>query len=1082
MKFFYMIQKSTVTIWLLLFMILASINIIGVAGAPRQQDEILISGTVTDATSNEPLPGVSIMVKGTSAGTVTDLNGKYSIHILPGASLQFSFIGYLTEEYTITNATELPVMLVPDIIGLEEIVVVGYGIQKKSDITGSIASVSGDELNRIPVAGVDQALQGLAAGVNILSVSGRPGEEAVIQIRGISSINEIEPLIIIDGVPGSLEDVVPSEIESIEVLKDASSQAIYGDSGGNGVIIITTKKGKAGKIETNFNMYMGIERPVGRLDLMNSEQFMSTVEETYASDTARTSRPDTLANYDWQDIVFEPALTQNYDLIITGGNEASTYLFSASYNNQTGIIRSSDYKRITLRINSEHKLSERITLDEKISFINRITNGLPPDLWNQYYDGPIRKALTMQPDVPDYNEDGSWGNSIYGGDSPLAMLDMIDRVEKSNDLRGNFGLTFDIIKDLSFTSRFAGNLGFWDNNEYQEAYENTVVDRRTEQEVKTIAEIGREFSYTAQQLLNYKILIAGSHNVALMAGMEANREWGYDYSGERLMAAKTPDFLQYFSQSINDTAYNQIIEGSAHEIRSLAYFGRINYDYNGKYLLTANIRRSGRSSFGPDFRFGIFPSFSVGWKFSEEGFMLNQNIISFGKLRFGYGEVGTYARTGTPYLSIVQFYDTFGYPYDNSVATPGAGPIQIANPEIRWETIHMSNIGVDLAFLQNRISLTAEYYNKVNEDMLMLQEVPYISGSYTPNESGEGDTSPEVNIGSIRNSGLEFTLGYKDQKGGLKYKFDLNMSTLKNEVLDLASDSLTRGGVHILAPITLTRIGGSVSEFYGYLTDGMFTREDCAVDANGNYIFDRRGNYIVVNQPFMVRENGDTLYAQSWAQPGDVRYVDVNGDGRILADDRVSLGSPLPKLIFGFSFGLEYRGIDLSAQFNGTIGNKVFNGTKQYLYYSQGYPNHAAEFADRYVDHDLIKFDPVTGEEVVVVNENINTDVPRNNPNNYNKPSDWYVEDGSYLRLRNVTLGYTLPASITKAINVERLRIYLGGRNLITLTKYSGINPEVGETSGIDGGESTDGLLRMGIDATIYPVTRMIFWGVNLTF
>lgn len=1066
---------------LMLVMIMAGSLVFQGLANENLQDPVTITGTVTDANSGEPLPGVTVAIKGTSTGTITDVDGLYSISAFPSSVIQFSYVGYLTEEITVYESTTIDVSLVVDVIGLDEVIVTGYGVQKKSDITGSIASVSGEQLAETHIVGVDQALQGLAAGVNVIPVSGRPGDEAVIQIRGISSINGVAPLIIIDGVPGSLENISPGDIESIEVLKDASSAAIYGDSGGNGVIIITTKKGKSGKITTNFNMYQGFEKPVSKLDLMNSQQWLQMAEEQNAGNVAITSRPDTFPNYDWQEILFDPAFIQNYDISFSGGNDVSTYHVSATYTDQSGIIKSSDFNRFTLRINSEHKLTKRITFDEKISYINRLYDGFPDNVWNNYYEGPVRLGLTMPPYVPAYN-DTSWANSPYSRNNPLARLDMINRIDKRNEFFGNLGLKIDIVKGLSYTSRFAGELGFWDTKEFQNSYYNTVYDFRLDNEVKTIATIGRDLSYTAQQLLEYNFSLADAHNVSIMLGLEAIREWGYDYNGERYMTPDLPDYLQYFSQAIDDTSINQIIDGKAYESRRLAYFGRLNYDYKGKYLLTVNVRRSGSSAFGPKKRFGWFPAFSLGWKFSEEEFMKNQNLISFGKVRFGYGQTGTYARTGYPYLSIVRSPTTFAYPFDDAVSSPGAAPVQIANPEIHWETIHMTNVGLDLALFQNRLTLTAEYYNKVNEDMLMLQEIPYHLGTYTLGASyDEDNTAPEVNIGSIRNSGLEFTVGYKNNIGDLKYGIDLNLATLKNEVLDLASDSIDRGSIENINPITMTCIGGSVSEFYGYQTDGIYTREDCAVDANGDYIIDAGGRYTVINQPYYLDDEGEIVYAQPAAQPGDVRWVDVNGDGRVLTDeDKVSLGSPLPKVIYGFSFDLEYKGFDLTAQFTGTIGNKIFNGTKQYLYYYRDLTNRAADFANRYVDEDIYKEDPYTGTPVLVTPANRNTDLPRNNTENYTYASDFFVENGSYLRLRNLILGYTLPSSLTRIINVERLRVFVGARNLFTWTKYTGINPEIGTERNAE--TNDPGILNMGIDVSIYPVTKMYYWGVNLTF
>lgn len=1051
-----------------------------------------VSGTVTDANTSEPLPGVTVLIKGSTQGTITDLDGNFIIQASSSDVLEFSYIGYLNEQVPVGTNTVIDISMVQDIIGLDEVVVTGYGVQKKSDITGSIASVSGEDLVEIPVSGVDQALQGLAAGVNVIPISGKPGEEAVIQIRGISSVNSVDPLIIIDGVRGSISDVAPSDVASIEILKDASSAAIYGDSGGNGVIIITTKKGTSGKLKTNFNMYHGIENVVGKIDLMNSEQWLGVVAEMRPGDTAYTANPDTFPNYDWQEIMYQPAYTQNYDISVSGGNETSTFLVSAAYNNQEGIVKSSNFERLTFRINSDHKLTKRITFDEKISYINRKFHGLPPYQWNAYYDGPIRDGLIMPPNVPAYNPNRNydnideWGISEYARVNPLARLDMVNRISKENNFIANLGIKIEIIKGLSFTSRLAGGINFIDTKEYQNSYFASIYDYRNDNAVKIIASMNKELSYTAQQLLQYDVNIKGAVNISVMGGLEMNRDWGYDYNGERNMAPNIPSYLQYFSQSSDLTSVGQIINGTGYENRGFAYLGRLNLDYKSKYLLTSNIRYSGRSSFGPDYRWGTFPSFSVGWKFSEEEFIKNLNIFSFGKLRFGYGLVGTYAKSGYPYLSIVRSPDTFGYPFNDFSTSSGAAPLQIANPEIHWETIHMSNLGVDLAFLQNRLSVTAEYYSRVNEDMLMLQEVPYIVGTYTLGfEFERENTSPEVNIGSVKNSGFELTIGYKDQIGDFKYSLTGNMSTIKNEILDLASDSITSGSVHNINPITLTRIGGTIGEFWGYETDGIYSLDDCLVDENGEYVRDTRGRYTVINQPYSVDEDGEIVLAQPLAQPGDVRYRDLNGDGQVLTnEDKVMLGSPIPKLVFGFSVNLEWKGIDFSAQFTGTIGNKIFNGTKQYLYYYQDETNRHVNFANRYVVEDIEKFDPYTGQPVVVLEHNHDTDVPRNWPTNYNVCRDFFIENGSYLRMRNLTIGYTLPSSLTSRIKIDRLRFYVGGRNLMTFTKYTGPNPEVIKSSyqGNNAVLESTNILSMGIDDAIYPVTKMYLAGLNITF
>jgi TonB-linked SusC/RagA family outer membrane protein len=1028
-----------------------------------QQNKKLVTGVVTDG-SGIPLPGVTVTIKGTSGGTITNIDGNYELQASPTDVLIFSFMGYLTEEISVGETNQISITLTEDIIGLDEVVVTGYGVQRKSDVTGSISSISSDKITEIPVAGIDQALQGRAAGVNVINNSGRPGESASIQIRGISSINGMEPLIIVDGVEGSLDGINPGDIASIEVLKDASSTAIYGVKGGSGVIIITTRTGQSGKMQTNFNYYRGSESPVHKLDLMNSQQWLETVEERSTSTTAITSRPDTFPNYNWQNIVFEPAITENYDLSFSGGNEKSTFMISSSYNSQGGIIRNSDYHRFTLRVNSDHKMTNWLKIDEKITFVNSINSGFEASLWNQYYDGPIRPALQMAPYVPAYEADGTWANSDFGGDNPLAILDMIDRKAKRNDFEGNVGIKIDIIKGLSFSSRFDGKLNFDDTKEFQDEYYNTVEDRRVG--TTLIGSMNRDNSYNTQQFLTYNTTFAEALNFSVTAGAEQYRRWGYDIAGRRdSLTSSIPEML-YFNMSYDRTRDDQIVTGGGFEERALGYFGRINTDYMGKYLLTINVRRDGRSNLGPKNRFGIFPSISGGWKFSEEKFMANQNILSFGKVRIGYGKTGAFPRSGYPYLSLVRMPNTFAYPFNNQVSSIGAAPVQIENPEIHWETINMFNIGFDLAFYNNKLTLTTEYYNKTNEGMLMLQDVPYTTGSWSAGSAFDQDnTSPEVNIGSLQNTGFEFTIGYKKMDGDLKGSFDLNISTIKNKVLELASDSMLRGAVHTVSPICLTRVGGSVSEFYGWQTDGIF-RADDPVNADG----------VFTNQPYMIEDNGDTAYAQPTARAGDVRFVDINGDGRVLTlDDKTSLGSPLPKLIFGFSVNLEYKGFDLSAFFNGTLGNKLFNGTKQYLYYYQTNSNHSVDFANRYVENDIIKQDPYTGADVVVVHQNRDTDIPRNASANYSRPSDFYIEDASFLRLRNLTLGYTFPNSLTSKIKVEKFRLYVGARNLFTLTRYQGFNPEYGYTSDRQN-------LDMGVDVGVYPVTRMFLFGVNLQF
>jgi TonB-linked SusC/RagA family outer membrane protein len=1037
------------------------------------QDKKLIKGTVTDQKTSNSLPGLTVVVKGTSVGTVTDIDGKFSIMASEKDVLEFSFIGYSKKEVVVGNQTTINISMSEDVMGLDEVVVTGYGVQKKSDLTGAVSSVSGEALNKLPTATIDQALQGQAAGVNITAKSGRPGEAVDIQIRGISSINGTQPLVIIDGVSGDLNAINPGDIESIEVLKDASSAAIYGATGGNGVILVTTKKGSAGKITTSINVYRGIESASKKLDLMNSQEWMAVNEESVWEDAsakkrigmkALNSQPDTLKTYNWQDILYVPALAENYDINVSGGNDYSSIMLSASYNNQEGIIKSSEYKRYTFRMNAEQKLTKRITFDENISFVNTVNKGLEEWPWHNYYNNPLYFTLLMDPSVPAYNEDGSWGVSNYSSVNPLVALDNKDKTVRQNIFNGTFSVKINLFKGLDFTSRLSGKMQFGDNKEYVAKYYATATDNNKVD--RLIQSMDRQLSWTAQNYLTYQTTIAYAHNISIMVGMEANKWWDYDISGTRYDMASTDPWMLYFVKSTNSTLLEQLVTGTGNIGANQAYFGRLNYDYKGKYLLTLNMRRDGSSSFGPAYRWGNFPSFSVGWKFSEEKFIKNIEAISFGKLRFGYGQTGANARSGFPFLSSVVSRDQFRYSFDNTTSQIGTGPSQIANTEVRWESVNMSNLGLDMAFFDNRLAITADVFNKVNDGMLMYKEVSRVAGTYYGSD-------PEVNVGSIGNKGYELTITGRKKEGELRGSIGLNLSGVRNEVLELATDSMEEGKVHSLTPTNLTCIGQPVAQFYGYLID----ERDGGLFREYNTYVKKGSKTICIDQPYRI-SGADTIYAQTKAVAGDRRYKDVNGDGAVDAKDRVNLGSPLPKLTFGMTVNLEYKGFDLSAAFNGTYGNKILNGTKQYLYWFQGNDNHAKEFADRYVENDIIKLDE-NGNEMVVVHQNLDTDLPKNKADNYNKLCEWHIEDGSYVRLKNLVIGYTIPNKLTSKINIQKVRIYGGAKNLFTLTKYTGISPEVAG-KGAETGSTT--ILESGVDLGVYPTTRMFYFGANIVF
>ncbi|MFC2137687.1 SusC/RagA family TonB-linked outer membrane protein [Bacteroidota bacterium] len=1023
----------------------------------NQQNEVQINGTVTDASNGIPLPGVSILIKGTPIGTITDLDGRYQISVPPNSSLVYSFMGYIDQEVLINDETVINISLKEDIIGLDEVVVVGYGVQKKSDLTGSVASVSAEKLNSVPIPSIDHALQGMAAGVNIIPKSGKPGEGVDIQIRGISSINGTKPKIVIDGVAQdewALGRINPSDISSIEILKDASSAAIYGATGGNGVILVTTKKGTAGKMKVNVNVYRGIENPVNTLDMMNSQEYVELVEELQANKTVPVNyQPDTLPTYDWQDIAFQQTVSENYDVSISGGNDVSTYLFSTSLNKQGGIVKNTDYQRFTIRLNSEHKVNKRITFDEKITYVNSQTDGFDDWVWHGFYNTPIVGIISMDPTVPVYEENGDWTISPFNVGNPMPNIDMIDKVRKKNNFEGNFGLKINLIKGLDYQTRIAPAFGFDDDWEYKAIYWASPTNYRSDDEL--VQMMKKNMSWNLQNIINYQTIIAETHNISVMAGMEASKWWNYEISGARVnMASSDPNML-YFDKSVNDSLIRQFVAGKGDNGAGQAYFGRLNYNYKGIYLLTVNIRRDGSSNFGPNYRWGTFPSFSVGWKFSEMGFIKDIPIISTGKIRFGYGQTGANAKNGFPFLPLVVTRNEFRYTVDGQNTQVGTAPNQIANPDLRWESVNETDIGLDMTFFENRISLTADFFNKVNDGMILEKETSFIAGTYN------GDM-PEVNFGGISNKGFEITIGARKNTGELTGSVDLNFSSVKNEVLELETDSSQNGSIHTIQPTNMTLIGYPVAQFYGWEIERMFTEDDQTEEINGDIV--------ITNQPFYIRESDTaTIYAQPDARPGDAKFVDQNGDGKINNDDKVLLGSPLPKFTFGFSINLQYKGFDLLAFFNGTYGNKIMNGSKQYLYNPVGYSNRGKDFADRYRD-EIVK------DGMVVVNENHNTDVYRLSDDTYAKMSEFFIDDGSFLRCRNLMLGYTVPKALSNKVGVEKLRFYAGGKNLFTITKYTGLNPEVGPSN------TQEPILTLGCDIGLYPVTKMIYFGVNLEF
>lgn len=1089
-KFYFLKQFKHLTKRMLL--LLVSIIFVGSLYA----QERTITGSITDK-AGVPLPGVNVVLKGATSGAITDLDGKFSIRV-PGndAVLSITYVGYIKQEVPVGEQTVINVQMEEEVKVLSEVVVVGYGVQKKSDLTGAVASVSGDNLKKVPAIGVDQALQGRAAGVNIISNTGMPGGSSTIQIRGISSMNGTKPLVIIDGVPSSVEylsqDLNAGDIESLEVLKDASSSAIYGATGGNGVILVTTKKGKSGKTVTTFDYYRGWQNPWKEIEMCNSQQYVEMRNNIAAMKYANTSmtapfvpysdRPDTFPYYNWQDVMLRTSVMENYDFSISGGNEKSTFMIRTNYMQQQGILRKSDFSRFGLRINSDHKLSKLFKIGENASFVYTKLNGYrEADFTSEYAvnnTGVFQGVLTMYPFIPAYNDTGGWAMTPDGSQNPKIAEDIKNRQEYRYKMGGNAYIDFNLFKGFTYTTNLSSYVNFDMDDEYKRAFSYSPTVFNTQAASSVYKLMAKSFGWTFQNYATYSTKVFTDNNISLMAGMESHFDNYLNMSGTRKDIIDLPAEMRYFDAARDNASVDQFVRGGAsdNESSTYAYFGRLNYDYKGKYLATFNYRKDYSSRFGPENRSGVFPSYSFGWKFSEEEFMKSVQFLSFGKVRYGWGKTGANAPgIYSYYATVVPSQGALRYEYDTTTFSEGSAPVKVANRAIQWESMIMTSVGLDLGFFNNKLNITADYFNRHSEKMFLYKDLPAPVGVYqflSDQTQLGGEARPLVNAGTMLNKGFEFSIGYKKAEGELKSSFDLNITFASNEMTEVGADSIAYGRIGVnLANFVINKKGNPVAQFYGLKTNGIFTEKDAATRIVGG-----NSQVYVWNQPYTINATtGDTVFAQPSAKPGDLRYVDMNGDGRINDQDKVMIGNPSPKFTFGFSCNFEYKNFDLNLFFQGSYGNKIFNGSKFYLM--------GQDVAGNYMTSQLNQYrSPVRNAAGELVDPgNTNTSLfrldPRGQNGNLTRVSDIYVEDGSYVRLKSIQLGYTIPKSICSKFGVESLRFYVGAKNLLTFTNYTGFDPEIGNN------DITGNSLLLGIDkGGVYPQPRVFLAGVNLKF
>ncbi|MFY0606807.1 MAG: TonB-dependent receptor [Cyclobacteriaceae bacterium] len=988
-----------------------------------------VSGNVADSENNESLPGVTILVKGTGSGSVTDIDGNYNVTIPAGVEdpiLVYSFVGFAQKEEAVGNRSTIDVKLEIDFQSLDEVVVVGYGTQKKSLLTGAISKIDADVLDNVKTVRVEQALQGAAPGVMVMSNSGQPGDGWTINIRGFGTPGGAEPLYIIDGLPlsGAALDILnPNDIQSMEVLKDAAAAAIYGARGSNGVVIITTKTGKTNaKPSITYQGFYGIQNPWHRQDILNNDQYVSIINEAYINDgkTPLFDANEVRPNTDWQDAMYyENAPKQSHHIGITGGNEFGSYSSSLSYFKQDGIIAKgkSKFERINLRINGTRKV-QRLELGANINLAHIKTRGIST---NSQYGGGINQAINMPPIIPVNNADGSWGIpedlglSLQEVVNPVALLSYVNG--ESGTFKGLVGVnaSFEIMEGLVLRTAYSGEVAEVKNRSFSPIFRINATNKNEINSVSQSSNIYVKGNW--DNTLTYKKSI-GSHNMTFLLGTTRFREYS-----ESLWGSKDSLIFETFDKAyINNSLQVQgDVAGSFWEHTLQSYFGRIHYDYNEKYLAEVVLRRDGSSRFGKNNRYGYFPAVSVGWVFTQEEFVPSSSFLDFGKIRASWGQNGNENIGDFKFTSLVSQGHYYNFGVDQTLYN-GIQPAFIANPDLRWESSEQLDLGLDLSLFSGKLSATFDYYQKTNKDWLLSG-----TGNYP---RVLGNLVAEINAGAVKNTGYELELNYRENfKNDLNVSVGFTASTNKNEVTEIIEGTdhlLGAGGGHGQGTIMRGTVGQPLGYFWGYKTAGIF------------------------NHPAELAKAPH----QPAAQLGDLIFVDTNEDGTLDDLDKQELGSPYPKLMMGLNLSFDYKNFDLSMFWYSAMGHQIWNATRRADLIVSNYP---ATVLDRWTE------------------SNTNTNVPRVTSADLNRswrnPSDFYLEDADYLRLKNITLGYTLPSKVTRNLKIAQARFYITSENLLTLTKYSGMEVEVG-----------GGALGMGIDYGVYPQAKTFVTGVNLTF
>lgn len=985
----------------------------------QQQIPISIHGVIKDD-MGVALPGVNVLVKGTSIGTTSDGEGAYTLEV-PGAEsiLVFSFIGFETKEVLVGAQTTLDVILNADTRTLQEIVVVGYGKQEKGDVTGSVSSIKSEDLKSIPVPNVSTAMQGRAAGVQVIA-NGAPGSDATFIIRGLGTINSTNPLLVIDGMPvaSGLNTLNPDDIESVQILKDASAAAIYGSRGANGVVIVTTKNGKREAASSlSINFYTAVQQVTNLTEMLNSSEFAQLNNEMMMANGQPTNPafadPSTITTtYDWLGAMFRSAPMNNLSVSYSGGSAKSNFHVSGNVLDQKGVVINTGYKRYSIQLNADHEIMKGLTFGHNLTLNHDIkTNG----------NYGIREAMAMVPLQPIYNADGSYSNPIgnplwYGGmNNPIGLAEVPENATKGYNLIGSMYGEIEIVKGLKFRTNGGLQVNFWDTKNWNPKYDWSPTPQI---ETYLGTTYNKNINWLWDNTLTYDTKLNDIHHLTVLVGTSAQENY-YSYN-----FASRQGFASDVTQEINSGGKETLDNGgSASEWSLFSYFGRLNYTYKDRYLLTATVRRDGSSKFGANNRFGTFPSFSAAWRISEEPFFQNGNLtfIQSLKLRGGYGETGNQDIGSYQFASVLV---TGQYNFNDQLVN-SVYPLAMSNPNIQWETVKQTNLALDVAFLDGRIDVTVEGFVKDTDDMLVNAPVP-ISTGYNPS------FRPSVNAGKMTNRGIELTIGTKNTTGALVWNTDFNLTYLQNQIVSLNDTvPISRGGIGLNMNLSRLQNGHPMNAFFGHVTNGVFQSQE-EVDE------------------YALQTGGADIYNRTSA--GDIRFMDLNNDGVINDDDRTYIGNPNPKFIFAMNNTFTYKNFDMSVFIQGEYDKDIFNANLIWQEGMGAVQNQTKRVISRWVG------------------EGTSNEIPRavyGDPNKNARPSDRFIEDGSYVRIKNVTLGYSLPKSVIQRIHLTRARFYFSAQNLYTFTNYSGNDPEVGVS---------------GIDLSVYPVTRTLSVGANLTF